>query len=67
MLLQLILTLGYYHGMTTDVNKAARLMGLASAAAREKAWGRKEFVLRMRKWGRIGGRPKGSGKKQKRG
>jgi hypothetical protein len=51
----------------TDVNKAASLMGRKSAEARRKKWGNKEFARRMREWGRLGGRPKGSGKKQKRG
>ena len=26
--------------------------------------GQKEFVRRLRKWGKLGGRPKGSGKKK---
>jgi len=46
-----------------DVNKAASLMGRKSAEARQKKWGKKEFVRRMREWGKLGGRPKGSGKK----
>ncbi len=49
-----------------DVNKAASLLGRKSAEARKKAWGKKEFVRRMQEWGKLGGRPKGSGKvKQK--
>jgi len=51
----------------TDVSKAASLMGRKSAKAREKEWGKKEFVRKMQEWGRLGGRPKGSGKKKKRG
>ena len=52
----------------TDVSKAASLMGRQSAEARQKKWGKKEFVRRMREWGKLGGRPIGSGKKkQKRG
>ncbi len=47
------------------VNEAARLMGLQSAEARQKAWGKREFTRRMREWGKLGGRPKGSGKKRK--
>ena len=51
----------------TDVSNAASLMGRKSARARENQWGRKEFVRRMQEWGKLGGRPKGSSKKQKRG
>jgi hypothetical protein len=29
-----------------------------------KAWGEQEFVKRMQEWGKLGGRPKGSGRKQ---
>jgi len=47
-----------------DVNKAASLMGRKSAEARQKKWGKKEFVRRMQEWGKLGGRPKGSGKKK---
>jgi hypothetical protein len=57
------LTLGYNKWM--DVNEAASLMGRASAAARKKKWGKQEFVRRMQEWGKLGGRPKGSGKKKK--
>ena len=51
----------------TDVSKAASLMGRKSAESRQKKWGKKEFVRKMQEWGKLGGRPKGSGKKQKRG
>jgi len=57
------LSLGYY-GSMTDVTKAASLLGRKSAEARAKKWGKKEFVRRMREWGKLGGRPKGSGKKK---
>lgn len=51
-----------------DVNKAASLMGRKSVEARKKKWGAKEFVRKMRKWGKLGGRPKRSDKeKSKRG
>jgi hypothetical protein len=50
-------------GSMTDVSKAASLMGKKSAASRRKQWGEKEFVRRMQEWGKLGGRPKGSGKK----
>ena len=46
------------------LNKAASLMGRRSAEARRKKWGKREFLRRMREWGKLGGRPKGSGKKQ---
>ena len=45
------------------VSRAASLMGRRSAEARLKRWGKGEFVKRLREWGRLGGRPKGSGKK----
>jgi hypothetical protein len=48
-----------------DVNKAASLMGRKSVEARKKHWGTKEFVRRMREWGKLGGRPKGTGKNTK--
>jgi hypothetical protein len=48
----------------SDVTKAASLMGRKSAEARRTKWGKKEFVRRMREWGKLGGRPKGAGKKQ---
>lgn len=51
----------------TDVRKAASVMGRKSADVRQKKWGKKEFIRKMREWGKLGGRPKGSGKKQKRG
>jgi hypothetical protein len=47
------------------INEAASLMGRRSAEARVKKWGKKEFVKRLREWGKLGGRPKGSGKKRK--
>jgi hypothetical protein len=42
----------------TEVSKAASVMGRKSAKARAAKWGRKEFVRRMREWGKLGGRPK---------
>jgi hypothetical protein len=49
----------------TTVSKAASLMGRKSVKVRQKKWGKKEFVRRMQEWGKMGGRPKGSGKKGK--
>jgi hypothetical protein len=51
----------------TELSKAASVMGRKSAKARAAKWGKKEFVRRMREWGKLGGRPKGSGKRKKRG
>ncbi len=48
----------------TDASSAASLMGKRSAEARAKKWGTAEFNRRMRVWGKLGGRPKGSGKKK---
>ena len=47
-----------------DASSAASLMGKRSAEVRAKKWGRAEFKRRMREWGKLGGRPKGSGKKK---
>ena len=48
----------------TQLNKAASLLGKRSAEARKQKWGKEEFKRRMRDWGKLGGRPKGSGKKK---
>jgi hypothetical protein len=48
------------------MSKAASLLGKRSAEARIKRWGHVEFVRRMREWGKLGGRPKGSVKKKAR-
>jgi hypothetical protein len=48
-----------------DVNQAARLMGRKSVEARKKKWGKKAFVRKMREWGKLGGRPKGSGQRSR--
>ena len=48
--------------MSTDTaaSKAASLMAKRSVEARREAWGEKEFLRRMREYGKLGGRPKGS-------
>lgn len=46
-----------------EIASAASLMGKRSAEARRKKWGNAEFERRMRAWGKLGGRPKGSIKK----
>jgi hypothetical protein len=51
----------------TNLNKAASLLGRKSAEARKKKWGKKEFVRKMQEWGKLGGRPKGSGKAKQKG
>jgi hypothetical protein len=49
------------------VSEAASLMGRRSAKSRKARWGETEFKRRMQEWGKLGGRPKGSGKQQKKG
>jgi hypothetical protein len=44
-------------------SKAASLMGRRSVEARIKKWGKTKFKQKMREWGKLGGRPKGTGKK----
>ena len=46
------------------MSDAASLMGRRSAKARKEKWGEAEFQRKMQEWGKLGGRPKGSGKKQ---
>jgi len=48
----------------TDMSNAASLMGRRSAEVRSKKWGKQEFAAKMREWGKLGGRPKGSGAKK---
>jgi hypothetical protein len=50
----------------TDVSQAASLMGRRSVRARIQKWGRKEFVRKMQEWGKLGGRPKGAAKQNRR-
>jgi hypothetical protein len=52
------------HKKPEDASSAASLMGRRSAEARKKKWGKQEFTRKMREWGKLGGRPKGSGKKK---
>jgi hypothetical protein len=47
----------------SQIENAASLMGKKSAEARRNKWGKTEFKRRMREWGKLGGRPLGSGKK----
>lgn len=50
--------------MRGGVSKAASLLAQRSVEARIEAWGKEEFVKRLQEWGKLGGRPRGSGKKQ---
>ncbi len=50
------LTIGYKKHMR-KASEAARLLARKSVRARREKWGEKEFVRRMREWGRLGGRP----------
>jgi hypothetical protein len=43
-----------------DVNEAASALGKRSAEVRRKKWGKREFLKRMREYGKLGGRPKKS-------
>jgi len=53
------LTLGYYRWMINIIS-AASIMGNRSVEVRVAKWGRREFVRKLRRWGKLGGRPKGS-------
>ena len=57
-----ILAIGYYFGMG-KVREAARELAKRSVRARREKWGEKEFVRRMREWGKLGGRPRKEGKR----
>ena len=48
----------------TPASEAASLMGRRSVKTRIAKWGEAEFQRKMQEWGKLGGRPKGSGKKQ---
>ena len=47
------------------ISNSASLMGRRSVEVRIKRWGKREFLAKMREWGKLGGRPIGSGKKQR--
>lgn len=46
------------------LTEAAKAMARRSVQSRKEKWGEEEFKKRMREWGKLGGRPKGSGKTQ---
>jgi hypothetical protein len=49
----------------TNLDQAASLMGRRSAKVRIQKWGKQEFTRKMREWGKLGGRPPVTGKKEK--
>jgi len=48
----------------TEMSHAASILGRRSAQVRIKKWGKKVFIQKMQDWGKLGGRPKGSGKQK---
>jgi hypothetical protein len=49
--------------MPKKKNEAAQMLAKRSVRARREKWGEKEFLRRMRKWGKLGGRPPKKGKR----
>jgi hypothetical protein len=47
-----------------EKSEAASLLGKASARARRIKWGEAAFRKKMKAWGKLGGRPKKTGKKK---
>jgi hypothetical protein len=47
----------------SKTSEAAQLLAQKSVRARRKKWGQREFVRRMREWGRLGGRPPKKGRR----
>ena len=45
-------------GIESKIREVMSVLGKRSAEARQKKWGKKAFVERMRKYGNLGGRPK---------
>jgi hypothetical protein len=48
-------------------SEAARMLAQLSVAARRRKWGDVGFRKRMQTWGKLGGRPVGSGKQKENG
>jgi len=44
--------------MESKISEVMGVFGKRSAEVRQKKWGKKEFVKRMREYGKLGGRPK---------
>jgi len=53
--------------MKSKISEVMSLIGKRSAEVRQKKWGKKEFLKRMRDYGKLGGRPKKSDNKRKGG
>jgi len=53
--------------MRAKISEVMSLIGKRSAEVRQKKWGKKEFLKRMREYGKLGGRPKKSDNKRKGG
>jgi hypothetical protein len=51
-------------GTSGEIRKAAEALAKRSIEARKRAWGDEGFRNRMREWGKMGGRPKGSCKNE---
>jgi len=51
--------------MDSKISEVMSLMGKRSALARQKQWGKREFVERMREYGKQGGRSKKADKDRK--
>jgi len=49
-----------------EASQAASLLGRLSAEARRRKWGEEGFVVRMREYGKLGGRPPKAAGKTKR-
>ena len=41
-----------------QISAVMGLLGKRSAEARQKKWGKREFMKRMREYGKLGGRPR---------
>ena len=46
------------------ISEVMSLIGKRSAEVRRKKWGKKEFVRKMRAWGKLGGRPRKTAKEK---
>jgi len=47
-------------GMDEKISEVMSLMAQRSVEARRKKWGKREFARKLRKWGKLGGRPRKS-------
>jgi hypothetical protein len=46
--------------LEAQISQVMGVLGKRSAEVRQKKWGKKEFLKRMREYGKLGGRPKKS-------